>query len=92
MPLTDICRGSTIGVRHCWLVEAAGSTSPGPVSLSSVSRPRFCVFYSTWAARQVLTLGSLCRELSPLHSTSTTALLPCRLLSFKHDVFLGSEV
>ena len=92
MPLTDICRGSTIGVRRCWLVEVAASPSPGPVSLSSVSAQGVCVFYSTWAARQVLTLGSFCRELSPLHFTSTTALLPCRLLSFNHDVFLDPEV
>ena len=37
IPLTDVCRGSTIWVRGCWFVEVVGSTSLDPVSLLSVS-------------------------------------------------------
>ena len=90
MPLTDVCQGSTIKVHRCWLVEAADLVSPGPVSLSSVSAQGSVSSTLLVLLGKVLTLGSFCRELGPLHST--TALLPCRLLSFNHDVFLNSEV
>ena len=62
-------------------------------SLAVLSIPlRLCDSHSTWTARQVLTLRSFYRELGPLHSTSTATLLPCRLFSFDHDVFLDLGV
>ena len=57
MPLTDVCRGSTIWVHGCWFVEAAGSTSLGPTSLGPVS------LVSVSALGSVSSLGSVQLEL-----------------------------
>ena len=87
MPLMDMCQGSTNRGLPLLACRSGGFALPWP-SLAVLSVPlSLCDSHSTRAARQVLTLRSFLRELGPLHSASTTTLLPCHLFGFNHDVF-----